>query len=160
MSLTTGDSETLAVRRHLARMRVTWAFFLVTIPVAAVACYNLPRLDPAAATPTVVTLVGLGASLWVAFTAERDSRVRLDRGKLAFAVDGDLDRLLRNHWLVFATVLLRLEILVVMGIVTAIWGLGPRLAVWFVLLAGLMMLLAWPSEHKTRLLIFRAREDD
>jgi Flp pilus assembly protein TadB len=98
--------------------------------------------------------------MWISFTAERDSRVRLDRGKRAFAVDGDLDRLLRNHWLVFMTVLFRLEILVVMGIVTAVWGLGPRVAVWFVLLAGLMMLLTWPSEHKTRLLIFRAKESD
>ena len=88
MSVSSRDSETLVVRRHLAHMRVSWVFFLITIPVAAVACYNLPRLDPAAATPTVVTLVGLGASLWVAFTAERDSRARLDRGKRAFAVDG------------------------------------------------------------------------
>jgi hypothetical protein len=160
MRATINDSETLAVRRHLVRMRFTWAFFLATIPVAALACTNLPRLDPAAATPTAVTLVGLGASMWISFTAERDSRVRLDRGKRAFAVDGDLDRLLRNHWLVFMTVLFRLEILVVMGIVTAVWGLGPRVAVWFVLLAGLMMLLTWPSEHKTRLLIFRAKESD
>jgi len=141
-------------------MRITWALFLATIPVAAVACYHLPRLDPAAATPTAVTLVGLAASLWISFTAERDSRVRLDRGKRGFAVDEDLGRLLRNHWVVLMTVMLRLEILVVMGIVTAVWGLGPRVAVWFVLLAGLMMLLAWPSEHKTRLLIYRARERD
>jgi hypothetical protein len=159
MNEQTRDSESEAVRHHLVRMRITWAAYLATIPIAAVACHGLPRLDPPAATPTAVTLVGLAASLWIAFTAERDSRVRLDSGKRAFAVDRNLDRLLRNHWLVFASVMLRLEIVVVMGLVTAVWGLGPRLAVWFVLLAGLMIVLAWPSEHKTRLLIFRAKED-
>jgi hypothetical protein len=150
----------MAVRRHLRRMRLTWLVFLITAPVAVTVGFRLPRLDPAAATPTAVTLVALAASLWISFTAEHDSRVRLDRGKRAFAVDRDLDRLLRNHWLVFFTVMARLEILVLMGIVTSVWGLGPRVGMWFGLLAGLMILLAWPSEHKTRLLIFRAREED
>jgi len=48
----------------------------------------------------------LAMSLWVAFTAERDARLRLDRAKRAFAVHGDASRLLRDHWVVLLVVLL------------------------------------------------------
>jgi hypothetical protein len=139
-------------------MRVVWATFLATVPLAIVVAKRLPRLDPAAATPMAVTLVALGASIWIAFSAERDARHRLERAKRAFAVHGDSNLLLRSHLFVFLTVMIRLEVIVFCGIVTAVWGSGPRVAIWFALLAGLMMLLAWPTEHKVRLLLARGRE--
>lgn len=151
-------NETAAVRRQLVRMRVMWAAFLATVPLAIVAANRLPRLEPAAATPTAVTLVSLGAALWISFSAERDARHRLERAKRAFAVHADPDRLLRSHLFVFLMVMIRLEVIVMCGIVTAVWGSGPRVAIWFPLLAGLMMLLAWPTEHKVRLLLARGRE--
>ena len=150
--------ESAAVARQLVRMRVVWAVFLTTVPLAIVAGYRAPHLEPAAATPAAVTLVAVAAAMWISFTAERDSRARLERAKRAFAVHQDPDRLLRSHLFVFVSVLARLELIVVFGLVTAIWGVGPRVAMWFSLLAGLLMLLAWPSEHKVRLVLARARQ--
>jgi hypothetical protein len=139
-------------------MRAVWATFLATVPLAVIAGPRLPRLDPAAATPTAVTLVTLATVLWICFTAERDSRGRLERAKRAFAVHGDPDRLLRSHLGVFVMVLVRLEVVVVCGLITTVWGSGQNVAVWYPLLAGLMMVLAWPTEHKVRLLLARGRE--
>jgi len=150
--------ESAAVARQLVRMRAVWLAFLVTVPLAIMIGYHAPRLEPAAATPTAVTLVTVAAAMWISFTAERDSRARLERAKRAFAVSQDPDRLLRSHLWVFIAVLFRLELIVAFGLVTAVWGVGPRVAMWFALLAGLLMLLAWPSEHKVRLLLGRARQ--
>ncbi len=100
----------------------------------------------------------LAAGMWISFTAERDARVRLDRARRAFVAHGELEMLLRDHLRVFQVVLLRLELIVILGLVVAVWGLGPKVAIWFLLLAGMMMLLAWPTEHKTRLVIARARQ--
>ncbi len=153
-----GAEESAAVVRHLGRMRRTWACALVSIPVASVIGFVLPRLEAAAATPTSVTLVAMAGSLWITFTAERDARSRLERVRRAFAVHGDLDRLLHDHWLVLLAVLVRLELVVVFGLVVAVWGSGPHVGVWLVVLAGLMIVLAWPTERKARLLIARARQ--
>lgn len=150
--------ETAAVLGHLKKMRVIWISFLVTVPVAVAAGPQLPRLEPAAATPAAVTLVTLATVLWISFTAERDSRARLDRAKRAYVVHEDPDRLLRSHLWVFVMVLVRLEVIVVCGLITAVWGMGSKIALWYSLLAGLMMVLAWPTEHKVRLLLARARE--
>jgi hypothetical protein len=150
-------SESTAVARQLFRMRVVWAAFLVTVPLVIVAGYRVPHLDPAAATPTAVTLVAAAAALWISFTAERDSRARLERARRAFAVHQDPDRLLRSHLWVFVVVLLRLELIALFGLVTAVWGLGPKISIWFALLAGLLMLLTWPTDHKVRLVLARAR---
>jgi hypothetical protein len=54
-------------------------------------------------------------------------------------------------------VALRLEIMVGCGLIIALWGLGPRIGVWVVLLGGVMMALTWPTSRKTRLLLGRAR---
>jgi len=131
---------------------------LCTIPIAIVAVFLLPRLRAEAASPFAVTLLVLAGSLWVAFTAERDARGRLDRAKRAFAVHDDVPRLLHDHLVVFLVVIFRLEVVVVGAVVTAVWGLGPAVGVWIALLGGIMMGLAWPSERKTRLLIERARK--
>jgi hypothetical protein len=153
-----GMGEAASVTRHLRRMRLSWGVLLATAPASAAILFSLPRLDPAAATPASVTLVALAAGMWICFTAERDARQRLERAKRAFAVHGELDRLLRDHWLVLLVVLFRLEMVVGFGVAVAVWGSGPGVAIWFPILAGLLMALAWPSEHKTRLMIARARE--
>jgi hypothetical protein len=85
-------------------------------------------------------------SLWVAFTAERDARLRLERAKRAFAVHGEVSRLLRDHWIVLWVVLFRLEIVVLGGLVVAVWGVGPRIGLGFALAGALLMALAWPTE--------------
>jgi hypothetical protein len=75
----------------------------------------------------------------------------------AFAVHGDEGRLLRDHWLVYVVVLLRLEMMVVAGLVVALWGSGPMIGVWLLVLGGLMVGLTWPTTRKTQLLLGRAR---
>jgi len=155
--MTTVD-ETEIVRGHVRRMRMAWAVMLATVPVAAAVGLAVPHRATHLGSPSTVTLLALAVSLWVGFTAERDSRSRLDRIKRAFAVQGDLTRLLRDHLTVLVVVMLRREIIVLGGVVISIWGIGPRLGFWIVLLGGLMMGLAWPSIRKAQILILRARE--
>lgn len=143
---------------HLRTMRIVWTAFFATAPVALVAGFFLPRLRAQEASPAVVTLLALAGCLWVSLTADRDARIRLDRAKRAFAVHGDLHRLLGNHRTVFLVVLLRLEVLVICAVMVAVWGRGPMVGVWFALLASVMIGLTWPSERKTRLLVDRAEQ--
>lgn len=149
------DAELL--RRHLMRMRLTAGLFLAAAPAAIAAALVVPHRGAAAASPMVITLTAVAASLWIGFTAGRDAAIRLDRIKRAFAVHGDEGRLLRDHWLVFMAVALRLEIMVLSGLVIALWGLGPRIGVWVIVLGGIMVALTWPTSRKTRLLLGRAR---
>jgi len=150
--------ETALLSRHLLRMRVTWAVFIVTAPVVATVGFRSPHLTTEVGSPLIVTLLVLAMSLWVAFTAERDARLRLERVKRAFAVHGEVARLLRDHWTVLLVVLLRLEIIVLGGLVVAIWGFGPRIGMCFALTGALLMALGWPTERKAQALIRRARE--
>jgi hypothetical protein len=144
--------------RHLRRARIVWAVFALTAPVAAVAGFLAPRLAAEVGSPLFVTGLVLAACLWVAFTAERDARLRLERAKLAFAVHGDATKLQRDHRLVLLVVLLRLEFVVIGGLLTAVWGAGPRVGLCFVLAGGALMALAWPTERKSLILLRRARE--
>jgi hypothetical protein len=59
---------------------------------------------------------------------------------------------------VLLVVLLRLEIIVLGGLVVAVWGVGPWASLWFVAAGALLMARAWPTERKSLALIERARE--
>ena len=153
-----GARVTQAVlRSHLVRMALTTVLFLLGVPLAIVIAFLAPHRQSSLTSPLVMTLVAAAASLWIGFSANRDARGRLDRIKRAFAVHGDEKRLLRDHWLAYLVVLLRLEVMVLCGLVAAVWGLGPRIAVWILLLAGVMIALTWPTMRKTKLLLGRAR---
>jgi hypothetical protein len=39
----------------------------------------------------------------------------------------------------------------------SLWGLGPGIGVWLLILGALMMGLTWPTARKTQLLLGRAR---
>lgn len=144
--------------RHLRWMRIVWSAFALTAPVAGVAGFLAPRLPTDVGSPLVVTGLVLAMCLWIAFTAERDARLRLERAKRAFAVHGDATRLLRDHRVVLLLVLLRLEIVVIGGLVTAVWGAGPQVGLCFVLAGGALMALAWPTQRKSQILLRSARE--
>jgi len=144
--------------RHLLRMRLTMGVFLATVPVAAIAAVFSEHRRSALASPLTMTLVAVVASLWIGFSANRDARGRLERTKRAFAVHGDERRLLREHWWVYVMVLLRLEAMVLCGVVIALWGLGTGTAAWLLLVAGVMIALTWPTLDKTRLLLARAHD--
>ena len=143
--------------RHLRRMRLTTGLSLVAVPAAIVAIFVVPHRGAAVASPMTVTLVAVAAALWIGFTANRDAAARIERIKRAFAVDGDEECLLRNHWLVYILVLLRLAMMVVSGVIVGLWGIGPKIGIWVVLLGGIMIALTWPSRRKTQLLLGRAR---
>ena len=150
--------ETGLLVRHLRRMRVSWAVFIVVAPLVAVGGFLMPHLTTDVGSPLIVTLLVLAMSLWVAVTADREARLRLDRVKRAFAVHTEVSRLLRDHWIVLLMVLLRLEFIVLGGLVVAVWGVGPWIGLWFVLAGVLLMSRAWPTERKAQALIQRARE--
>lgn len=104
-----------------------------------------------------VTLVAAAACLWLGFSANRDAWGRLERVKRAFAVHGDERLLFRDHWLVYLVILIRLEMMVICGMVASLWGSGPRFGLWMMILAGVMIALSWPTARKSQLLLGRAR---
>ena len=144
--------------RHLVRMRATTGFFLAVAVAAIASIFVIPHRGAVLASPAAVTLVAVAAALWIGFTANRDASARIERIKRAYAADGNEFRLLRNHWLVYLLVLLRLAVMIVSGIVISLWGIGPRIGVWVVVLGGIMIALTWPSRRKTQLLLGRARQ--
>jgi hypothetical protein len=145
------------LRSHLVRMRVTAVAGLVVVVLAAIAAFVLPYRGSAVASPRTVTLVALAASLWIGFSANRDANGRLEKIRRAFAVHGEEGRLLRDHWLVYVVVLVRLGMMVAGGLVVALWGSGPTIGIWLLILGGLMIDLTWPTRRKTQLLLGRAR---
>jgi len=145
------------IAKHALRMRLTAGVFLATVPLAVVLCLALPRRGTAAVSPLTLTMVAVAAVGWIGFTANADARKRLERIRNTAAVHGDDARLLRDHWLVYTTILVRLEVIVVAGLVVALWGLGPAIGVWVVVLGGLMIALTWPTTRKTQLLLGRVR---
>jgi hypothetical protein len=138
-------------------MRVTGVLALVVTVVVAVAAFVLSYRGSMVASPATVTLVAAVASLWIGFSANRDAGRRLAKIRRAFAVHGEEQRLLRDHWLVYVVVLIRLEVMAVGGFVVALWGSGPRIGVWLLILCGLMIVLTWPTTRKAQLLLGRAR---
>ena len=155
--MTGTESPAGDVRRHLLQMRLTTGLFLATVPAAVAVAFLVPHRGSSVASPTTVTLVAAAACLWLSFFANRDARERLERIKRAFAVHGDEGRLLRDHWLVYLVILVRLEMMVVCGLVASLFGSGPRFGFWMFLLAGLMIILSWPTARKAQLLLGRAR---
>ncbi len=124
---------------------------LVPVAAAVIASW-LPRgadIYP----PATVTMAAAALGLWVAFTAQRDAKARLGQVKRGFKVHADQRRLLRGHLQVYVVVLLRLQGITAAGLATTIWGHGWNTALWFFLLTAILMVLAWPNERKTRLLI-------
>jgi hypothetical protein len=155
--MTEGHPDWVRLNRHLRLMRVTTGIFLATVPAAiAVAFFALYR-GSSVASPLTVTLVAAAASLWIGFVANRDAGNRLEKIRRAFAVHGDESQLLRDHWLVYLAVLVRLEMIVVCGLIVSLWGLGPGIGVWLLVLGALMMALTWPTARKAQLLLGRAR---
>jgi hypothetical protein len=138
-------------------MRLSCVVFLVTVPAAIAAAFLVPYRGSSVASPTVVTLTALAASLWIGFSANRDARTRLESIKRAYAIHGDTKRLLREHWLVYLVVAVRLDVMVLCGLVMALWGWGPRLGVSIILLGGILIALTWPTARKAQLLLGRAR---
>jgi len=105
------------ISRHLQQMRVTTGLFLATVPAAIAVAFLAPYRGSSVASPLTVTLTAAAASLWIGFAANRDAGNRLEKIRRAFAVHGDESRLLRDHWLVYLAVLVRLEMMVVCGLI-------------------------------------------
>jgi len=145
------------IRAHLVRMRITGVLALLATVGIALCAFVLPYQGSMVASPATVTLVAAVAVLWIGFSANRDAASRLVKIRRAFAVHGDERRLLRDHWLVYIVVLMRLEVMAVGGFVVALWGSGPRIGVWLMVLCALMVGLTWPTTRKTQLLLGRAR---
>lgn len=142
---------------HVRRMRTMSLVFLATVPAAIAAAFLLPYQGSAVASPMTVTLIAVAAALWIGFSANRDANSRLERIRRSFAVHGDEDRLLNDHRMVYLVILLRLEVMVAAGLMIALWGSGPQMGLFLMLLAVVMIALSWPTARKTQLLLGRAR---
>ena len=149
-------SKELLVRAHLRRARGVSIAVFVLLATAAIAGFFMPRLHNDMLGPGAVTLVAAAGALWVGLTANHDARRRLDRVKRAYAVHGEVHRLLRNFFAVYVVVALRLLAVAACGLAVAVWGAGPGLGTAVVGLAAMLNAMAWPTEHKTLLLIRRA----
>ncbi len=147
------DDEFL--RGHLRRMRLMAIAFLLTLPAAAAAAFHLPRVALVRPSPAAVTVVMLLVAGWFAFTANRHANQRLGTLREQFSGRRDPAGLFRGHLKLYLVVLLRLEIITACALVTAAVGAGPHAAPWFLVVAGVLMLLAWPTERKARLLLRR-----
>lgn len=145
------------LQSHLKTMRRTSLVLIAVLVILTVAVFFVPRLANDLTGPMGATLLAAAAALWIGFSANRDARTRMDRIKRAFAVHGDVDRLLRDHHRAYLMVLARLLAVAGCGVIVAVWGAGPRLASAFFILAGILMTMAWPTEYKTHLLIRRAQ---
>ncbi len=145
------------LHNHLKAMRRTVLGFAGIMIALAVTTFFLPRMGNELLSPMGATLIGAAAALWIGFSANRDARARMDRVKRAFAVHGEINRLLRDHLLAYLVVLLRLLAVAGCGVVVAVWGAGPGLGLAFSILAAILMAMSWPTDNKTRLLIKRAQ---
>ena len=141
--------------RHLRRMRLTAEASMAFVAAAAVASYHLPRVEAAGLPPLAVSFLALAGSLWIGFSADRHARKLMERIRRAFEEHGDTRRLLDDHWKVLGAVLLRLQVITLLGLATAVSGTGPTAALLHFALALVLMGLAWPTEHKTLLLLRR-----
>ncbi len=135
--MTANSSRTGDLRSHLSRMRLTAGLFLATVPAAMAVAFLAPYRGSSVAPPMTVTLV--------------------ERVRRAFAVHGDERLLFRDHWQVYLAILIRLEMMVICGMVASLWGSGPRFGLWMMILAGVMIALSWPTARKSQLLLGRAR---
>ncbi|MEN8163392.1 MAG: hypothetical protein ABFS37_04625, partial [Acidobacteriota bacterium] len=89
--------SSLQLQNHLKSMRRTVSAFGVMVIGLGVTTFFLPRLGNDLVSPMGATLIGAAAALWIGFSANRDARARMDRIKRAFAVHGEINRLLQDH---------------------------------------------------------------
>jgi hypothetical protein len=151
------NTDPAEIDNHLARMRVTAVAALFLVMAAAVAAFAMHYRGSEVASPMTVTLVAVAGTLWVGFTATRDADRRLEVIRRAFAVHGEEEKLLREYWIVYLAVVVRLSVMVLAGVMVALFGLGPRVGIWLILLGGLMIALTWPTRRKIQLLLGRSR---
>jgi len=158
----TGGGPTVSagdLGRHLLRMRIATVVVLLVVAAAAVGSFLATHRDPGAATPLTVTLVAYAAAVWLGFTASRDARARMAVVRRAYRVHGDVGRLLADHLKGYLAILVRLGCIAGCGLVVAVWGNGPAAALPLAALAALLVVMTWPTEHKSRLLVRRAEAE-
>ena len=142
--------------RHLLRMRAVAVIALLGPVAMAVIGFVLPRSRSTLISPIGMTLLAAAAALWIVLTANGDASRRLESVKRGFAAHGEVATLLREHLIVYLVVLLRLLCVGLCGLVTAGWGNGPWVAIWFFVANALLVLMTWPTRRKSELLIARA----
>ncbi len=146
------------VTRHLRALRAMAGAFLLTVPAAAVAGRELPHLPVEGWSAAAVTVAAFLVGLVTALAADRVAQRLLASIKEGYAAHGDVHRLLADHREVYLKVLLLVELVVACGLAVALAGAGPGPALWLHAVAGLLFVLAWPTERKTRLLLRRAED--
>lgn len=147
---------TAEIDAHLRRMRGLWIFGEVMILVLAIACWFLPQRAPTFVGRGGFSLLLAAFGLWLGVSSNRDARARMEKIRRAFGIYQDVSRLLRGHLIAFAWILMRMLMISVGGVLTAVWGSGPAFSLLLSSLAFLLALMTFPTEYKTRLLLKRA----
>ena len=153
-----GTPTPAEIQRNLRTMRLSGSITLTVLAVLAVASFFIPHRDNTLTGPGGVSLLAGAAALWIGFSANRDARTRMARIRRAYAVHGEMSRLLRDFRRAYLVILMRLGAIGACGLAVTVWGRGPGLALFFYILGAILTAMSWPTEHKTRLLIRRARE--
>lgn len=153
------DRETV-VKQTVHKLRVLTIAALVTLPVIAMVGYRLPRVRLPHITPIAVTVISALVALVLSLTVERVAQRLLRRSKRAYAEHGSRELLLADYSAAYVKVLAMIEMIPACGLVVAIAGTGPNTSLWFVGIAAVLVLLAWPTPHKVRTLLRRADDLD
>lgn len=141
---------------HLLRMRVLWAGVEVLVALATVASFFLPPRQTTILGRGGLSLVMAAAALWFGFSSSRDASKRMQQIRAAFGVHHEVGRLLRGHLLAYLWILCRMLLIAAAALMIAVWGSGPGFSLILFALAFLLVLMTFPTEYKTRLLLKRA----
>ncbi len=145
------------LRRHERSLRRLTVGALLGFPLAGYLGFVIPRY-PIGIPPVWMTAAALAGGLFLSLRVERFAQRLVISLKERYASEGDVSRLLADHRRTLLLVLAMLEGIGLAGLLVAVAGSGPRAALWFHAAGIVLTVLAWPTEHKVRLLLRRAQE--
>jgi hypothetical protein len=145
------------LRRHERSLRLLTVGALLGFPLMGYLGFVIPRFS-IGVPPVWMTAAALAGGLLLSLRVEKVAQRLVISLKNRFASGGDVSRLLADHRRTLLLVLVMLEGIGLAGLLVAVAGSGPRAALWFHTAGVVLTFLAWPSEHKVRLLLRRAQE--
>lgn len=145
------------LRRHERRLRSLTLGALLGFPLMGYLGFVIPRFS-IGVPPVWITAAALAGGLVLSLRVERIAQRLVIDLKDRYASGGDVNRLLADHRRTLLLVLVMLEGIGLAGLLVALAGSGPRAALWFHAAGVVLTVLAWPTEHKVRLLLRRAQE--
>ncbi len=145
------------LRRHERQLRWLTVGALVGFPLMGYLGFVIPRFS-IGVPPVWMTAAALAGGLVLSLRVEKVAQHLVISLKDRYASRGDVSQLLADHRRTLLLVLVMLEGIGLAGLLVAVAGSGARAALWFQGAGIVLTVLAWPTEHKVRLLLRRAQE--